>query len=213
MYMEGNVAPLFSLAIDRGTSGGLIAIGGLPPVNFFPIFASSPFQYLTMEDADTSSSVTQYQFYTITVNGFTYEGSEHTHWSPPNFPNPFGPPADPSQVQVIIDSGTTLIFLPTEIADSVNALFDPPAVYSDDEGAYVVDCSAKTPEFGVAIGSQTFFINGQDLILDNGDGTCISGVDDAGDSLSILGDVFLKNVLAVFDVGAGEMRFAARESY
>ena len=95
----------------------------------------------------------------------------------------------------------------------MNALFDPPAVYSDDEGAYIVDCNATAPEFGVRIGAETFFINAEDLFLDNGDGTCISGVDDAGDSLSILGDVFLKNVLAVFDVGASEMRFAAREFY
>ena len=213
MYTEGNVAPLFSLAIDRGTSGGLIAIGGLPPVIFLPIFASAPFQYLTMEDADAPAPVPQYQFYTITTNGFAYKDSEKTQWTLPNFPNPFGPPTNASQVQVIVDSGTTLVYLPTGIADAVNALFDPPAVYSEDEGAYVVDCSAEAPEFGVTIGSQTFFINGQDLILSNGDGTCISGVDDAGDSLSILGDVFLKNVLAVFDVGASEMRFAAREFY
>lgn len=84
---------------------------------------------------------------------------------------------------------------------------------SDDEGAYLVDCSAKPPVFGVQIAPETFFIDGADLILDGGDGTCISGVNDAGESLSILGDVFLKNVLAVFDVGASEMRFAAREYY
>lgn len=219
MYMEGYVAPLFSLAIERSSptsgtvAGGQLAIGGLPPVIFNPIFASSPFQLLTMSDADAPAAIPQYQFYTITTNGFTYAGSEKTKWSLPNFPNPFGPPTNPSEVQVIVDSGTTLILLPTGIANAVNALFDPPAVYSDDEGAYLVDCSAKAPEFGVKIGSQTFFINSADLILDGGDSTCITGVDDAGDSLSILGDVFLKNVLAVFDVGASEMRFAARESY
>lgn len=217
MYEEGHVAPLFSLAIERSSlmsgtvPGGLLAIGGLPPVIFSPIFASSPFQLLTMNDADAPAPVPQYQFYTITTNGFYYEGSDKTHWSLPNFPNPFGPPTNSSQVQVIIDSGTTAIYLPTSIADTVNALFDPPAIYSDDEGAYVVDCDAKAPEFGIRIGAETFFINSKDLFLDNGDGTCISGVDDAGDSLSILGDVFLKNVLAVFDVGASEMRFAARE--
>ena len=219
MYEEGLVAPLFSLAIERSSltsgtvPGGLLAIGGLPPVRFSPIFASAPFQLLAMNDADAPAPVPQYQFYTITTNGFYYEGSEKTHWSFPNFPNPFGPPTNSSQVQVIVDSGTTLIYLPTGIADAVNALFDPPAIYSDDEGAYVVDCNAKAPEFGVRIGKETFFINAEDLFLDNGDGTCISGVDDAGDSLSILGDVFLKNVLAVFDVGASEMRFAAREFY
>ena len=54
-------------------------------------------------------------------------------------------------------------------------------------------------------------MDAEDLILHNEDGTCLSGVADAGLGSSILGDVFLRNVLAVFDVGAKEMRFAARE--
>jgi len=126
-----------------------------------------------------------------------------------NSADPFAPPSDPLPVQVIIDSGTSLIYLPTEVANAVNALFSPPAFFN--LGVYSVDCNATAPEFGVRIGSQTFFINAEDLILHNADGTCISGVDDAGDSPAILGDVFLKNVLAVFDLGASEMRFAARE--
>ena len=52
------------------------------------------------------------------------------------------------------------------------------------------------------------------MILPNGRGTCIPGVSDAGAAgFSILGDVFLENVLAIFDVGASEMRFAVREFY
>lgn len=48
--------------------------------------------------------------------------------------------------------------------------------------------------------------------------TCITGIDDGGvdvpgRSLFILGDTFMKNVVSVFDVGAGELRFAAREFY
>ena len=217
MYSEGRVAPLFSLAIDRGTQGGLMAIGGLPPVIFSPLFASAPFQLLTMTRFGATSpidGIPQYQFYTITVDGFNYQGSEKTQWTHGSFPSPLVKPTDPSKVQLIVDSGTTLIYLPTGIADAVNALFVPPAVYDSNQGAYAVDCSAKAPTFGVTIGKQTFYINGLDMILPSGNGTCISGVNDAGTGgLSILGDVFLKNVLAVFDVGASEMRFAAREFY
>ena len=57
-----------------------------------------------------------------------------------------------------------------------------------------------------------FYINAADLILDS-DGSCFTGIDDGGEGPYILGDVFLKNVVAVFDVGASEMRFAAREFY
>jgi hypothetical protein len=217
MYSEGRVAPLFSLAIDRGTSGGVMAIGGLPPVLFSPFFASAPFQLLTMTRFGSTNpidGIPQYQFYTITVDGFSYQGSERTQWTHGNWPNSLAKPSDPSKVQLIVDSGTTLIYLPTGIANAVNALFVPPAVYDPKQGAYVVQCFARAPKFGVIIGKQIFYINALDMVLPSGNGTCISGVDDAGTGgLSILGDVFLKNVLAVFDVGASEMRFAAREFY
>ena len=45
---------------------------------------------------------------------------------------------------------------------------------------------------------------------------CLSGVQDGGELGSgsfILGDVFLKNVLAVFDVGEVEMAFSSRVYY
>ena len=52
------------------------------------------------------------------------------------------------------------------------------------------------------------------LSLPFGDNTSIStigaAVPTAGISLALLGDAFLKNVVAVFDFGKNEMRFAAR---
>lgn len=42
---------------------------------------------------------------------------------------------------------------------------------------------------------------------------CISGVTDGGAGPYILGDTFLKNVVAVFDIGAGMMRFSSHEFY
>ncbi|MCJ1224429.1 hypothetical protein MMC12_001074 [Toensbergia leucococca] len=209
MYLDSLVAPLFSLAINRGNSGtnqaGFLALGGLPPVAFVPIFASTPIQILTLAAYNIT---TQYSFYTITPQALVYEESKHTHYGYGNWPNPF----QPNGAQYIVDSGTTLLYLPTGQADAINALFDPPAVYSDDVGAYVVDCNAKAPELGVQIGGEVFFISPLDLIL-NSEGSCFTGVDDGGDGPYILGDVFLKNVVAVFDVGASEMRFAAREFY
>jgi Eukaryotic aspartyl protease len=51
----------------------------------------------------------------------------------------------------------------------------------------------------------------------NGTDVCISSIYNGGNSSDqstyILGDAFLKNVVSVFDVGAAEMRFAAREFY
>ena len=208
----------FSIALTRGTTGGAFAIGGLPQnVAYSNNFAASPFQVLTVEDDNVVSSASTnplYKFYTITIQGFEILGARYTYYSHGANPNPAAEPDLPGNEQVIVDSGTTLLYVASEIAYITNELFSPPAQYDEEEGAYFVACNAIAPTFGISISGQTFFVNSQDLIVPNGDGTCVSGVQDAGETgLAILGDVFLKNVLAVFDVGASEMRFAARENY
>ena len=215
MYTEGFVAPLFSIALDRN-EGGILAIGGLPPVNYFPIFASSPFQLLSTSSSDIegTASSSAYTLYTITTEGFSYSNSAPSQWSYSNFPFPFGEPSDKTQVQVIIDTATTNIYLPASTADAVNALFSPPLLYKGNNGNYYVKCDATPPRFGVKIGFETFFVNPLDMIINLGDNNCISGVAAIGEGgSSVLGYTFLKNVLAVFDVGAQMMRFAAREYY
>lgn len=213
MYEEGSIPPLFSLAIERGGFGGYLALGGLPPVIYSPVFASSPIQVLTMQNVAGSDMKGEYSFYTITIGGLVYNGSQSTRFSYRGWPSPLAAPTKPSQFQVIIDSGTTLIYLPTGIANAVNALFNPPGIFDHNLGAYTVACNATVPSLGVEIGGETFYIDPADLILPAGWGTCITGVDDGGQGPYILGDVFLKNVVAVYDVGASQMRFAAREFY
>ncbi len=41
----------------------------------------------------------------------------------------------------------------------------------------------------------------------------VTGIQAAAGPPAILGDTFLKNVVAVFDVGASEMRFAPHVNY
>lgn len=104
----------------------------------------------------------------------------------------------------------------------MNAAFNPPAVYNANDGAYIVDCNATAPVHGITINGNTFYINPLDMILfagtdANGNDVCISGIDDGGSDTAadvyVLGDTFQKNVVTVFDVGAGELRFAPHENY
>ena len=218
MYTKGGVAPMFSVALTRGSWGGTLAIGGVPNVAHSPTFATSKLQLLTVGNGssgpiDNTTAIPQFQFYTITIQGYQIAGTYYGQQVGTFTTNAFGPPDDPATEQVIVDSGTTLNYVSDDVADVTNLLFDPPAAYSEEDGVYYVDCDATPPQFGVDIGGQIFFINRDDMILDEGYGNCISGITAAGDSVGILGDVFLKNVLAVFDVGASEMRFAARENY
>lgn len=122
----------------------------------------------------------------------------------------------------IVDSGTTLLYVPDELADAINNAFDPPASYDTDTGNYFVDCDAKAPLVSFRINGTDFDIDPTDLILHNvrpingldvdpdDSVPCGSGVAAAGADFFVLGAVFLKNVVALFDVGAGEMRFSPR---
>ena len=220
MYQQGHVAPLFSIAVERYNQTGVVALGGVPPVPIAPPFASTPFQYLTLNGLTR----TKYQFYTISV-GASYQNARKTSWSHPSVlkdlsedlsslssllnrrPSPYPSGNSSQNFQMIVDSGTTLLYLPDGISRAVNALFSPPARYSSTDGVYYVSCGAAPPDLDIVIGGIPFQVDKRDLILPNGDGTCVSGVTDAGDFIGILGGVFLKSVVAVFDVGAAQMRF------
>ena len=212
MYSEGLVPPLFSIALDR-SGGGQLAFGGLPNVAFTPRFASSPLQILTAGTTNTGQvyNNTAYTLYSITTDGYTYSNSSSKQWA--NTPNPFSQPNLPTQVQMIVDSGTTFSYIPPAAADTVNYQFKPAPFYRDPNGIYVINCNAVPPQFGVKIGMETFYINPKDMIINEG-GRCVSGIAATSQGgLSVLGHSFLKNVVAVFDVGANMMRFAARENY
>lgn len=204
MYKSGKILPLFSLAILRDVSGpsGYLTLGGLPPIAFVPDFVSTPILITSIEGYPKT-----FDFYTIEPQAIVL-GNTALSGSGGN-------------IQYIVDSGTTLNYYPTSVANAINAAFVPPAIYSEEEGVNIVPCNATAPKTGVKIAGQTLWINPLDLILEttdeDGNTICISGVVDGGsdlaDDLYILGDVFQKNVVTVFDVGAGQMRFAAREYY
>lgn len=121
--------------------------------------------------------------------------------------------------QYIVDSGTTLAYLPGTLVSEIATLYQPPAFYIQDYGLFFAECSAVPPILGVQINGTNFFINPPDLILQTEgfdyDGTdlCATGVQVGDPGPYILGDTFLMSVVATFDVGAGEMRFAPHEMY
>ncbi|XHG09030.1 hypothetical protein AWENTII_012110 [Aspergillus wentii] len=202
MYEQGLVAPYFSLALARTAQnsstgfGGYLSLGTLPPVPHSD-FSIVPVEILDNIPLNYTSGKRVRSYWALTVSGATYGSSTNS--------TPF---------QAFVDSGNYISYLPSAIANSVNALFEPPARYDASLGAYVVDCTAKAPSFGLQIGNQTFFHNGADMIYQTGEGICISSVAASenvgieGLTLNIIGVPFLKNVVAVFDFGWNEMRFA-----
>ena len=215
MVKEELISPVFSLACERNSSGGYLALGGLPPVHVASPFASTPIRKL--EVYNETEMLTQYSFYTIIVDAYIYRGSDASatgnggSWwnSLVNWPG-----ISVDKFPVIVDSGTTLLALPSKMASDIFALYDPPASFVPEQGGYFAPCDAAVPELSVVIGGHPFRISAADMLLQsqtissNGSTLCLVGVADGGEGPYILGDTFLNNVVAVFDVGASEMRFA-----
>ena len=80
-------------------------------------------------------------------------------------------------------------------------------------------CNATAPDnISIQIGGTEFPINTLDLFTpyDVDGQICISPFIPSGSLTSdvyILGDIFMVNVVSVFDVGAAQMRFAERSNY
>lgn len=211
MYNLSLTAPIFSLAIDRDpNNGGVLALGGIPNIPHSPQWVSASIQSVGVFVGTTTPA---YEFYTIQSDGFAVSASPATQF------NPFYGTTSPHKTNliangsVIVDSGTSLVYAPNSVADAVAAAFRPPATYDMNTDAYFVSCSAIPPVFGVSIAHKILFVNGADLIVPSSQGQCISGVQPNNGGLTILGDVWMKNVLSVFDIGAEKMRFAARQYY
>lgn len=208
-FVENLTIPLFTLALSRDGAeyssgyGGVIEIGSVPDVTLPHINATSTYTSTAMRftyPQYINPNLHERQFYIVDVDKLDYKNGS------------LASATSQAPTEYLVDSGTTLLLVPTQEAASINALFQPPAINQD--GAYYVECDAEAPRFGVEIGGQTFFVNEKDMLLEQGPGLpCLSGIQDGGAGPYILGDVFLVNVLAVFDVGSYEMRFAAREHY
>jgi saccharopepsin len=111
-----------------------------------------------------------------------------------------------------IDTGTSLIALPTDIAEMLNTQIGAKKSWN---GQYQVDCSRvpSLPELSFYFGGKPYALKGTDYIL-NVQGTCISafqGMDlnlPGGGSIWIIGDAFLRKYYTVYDLGANAVGFA-----
>ncbi|KAK2607027.1 hypothetical protein N8I77_005736 [Diaporthe amygdali] len=204
MIAQGLTEGFFSLALNRPGSSetaGVIAFGGVPDDLEGIEWGRNARTDIIIANVDgVDSSASEYSFYTIIADGWYFDGA-----------------TDERRFAYIVDSDTPLNILPTDIVDEIAEAFDPPAEYSDMFGFYVVDCDAIIPEVAVVINGTSFYLNSADLVLDAAKGIndpCFIAFNDGGpDGPYVLGSVFLKNVLAVFDIENAVMEFAGREFY
>lgn len=196
MKNQGQVDPVFGLAIQRGDEAGALSLGGVPEVNYKGEFAQTPIRIVDIAAVDRMNS--ERSFYTIYPDGFKY--NRHAY------------DAKDEKVPFIVDTGTSVTFLPTKIAKDLFSMYEPQAQFIQDLGKYYVDCSATAPSFAVTIDRHDFYMDPADMIVphlkDPQTGLCKTGVEDGANGPYVLGVTFLQNVVAVFDVDKAQMKFA-----
>jgi len=119
--------------------------------------------------------------------------------------------ADFEETGAILDTGTSLIALPSDMAELLNKQIGAKKSYN---GQYTIDCAAreKLPELTFNLSGHRFSITSYDYILEI-QGSCISaimGMDipkPAG-PLAILGDAFLRKYYSIYDLGDNKVGLA-----
>jgi len=112
---------------------------------------------------------------------------------------------------VILDTGTSLIALPSTLAELLNKEIGAKKSYN---GQYTVDCSKRDslPDLTFTLTGHNFTIGPYDYILEV-QGSCISsfmGMDfpEPVGPLAILGDAFLRKWYSVYDLGTNSVGLA-----
>ncbi|KAF9453070.1 endopeptidase [Macrolepiota fuliginosa MF-IS2] len=110
-----------------------------------------------------------------------------------------------------IDTGTSLIALPTDMAEMLNTQIGAKKSWN---GQYTVDCAKlpTLPDLTFWFGGRPFPLKASDYILEV-QGTCISAftgldINLPWGSLWIIGDVFLRRYFTVYDLGRNAVGFA-----
>ncbi|KAF2144320.1 uncharacterized protein K452DRAFT_350011 [Aplosporella prunicola CBS 121167] len=109
-------------------------------------------------------------------------------------------PVVSSPFKAIADTGTSLLYLPSQIVKDYYSKVDG-AKYSPNVGGWTVPCDATMPALATAIGNALVTVPGDYFIYSAVDGTrCFGGMQsDEGIGFSILGGIFLKSQFVVFD--------------
>lgn len=115
-------------------------------------------------------------------------------------------------IPVLLDSGSSLMYLPDEIADTI---FDAVnAQYSEDQGAAFVDCALRWAEGSIdfTFSGATISVGLDELVIvagvDQGEPVCILGIAPAEGSTPVLGDTFLRSAYVVYDMEHNEISLA-----
>ncbi|KAE8365326.1 aspartic peptidase domain-containing protein [Aspergillus caelatus] len=189
-------SPAYSLWLnDPQASRGSILFGGVNKAKYKGELQTIPIV----------RTIRGYSYLAVTLTGFSVEhGKESDDYS------------TQMPIVVLLDSGTTLTYLPDSLVEELYKKFD--ATFLEDDGLAYVDCDLMEKDYTVNFdfSGATISVGISELVLnavaeDFPEGTCAFGVVPGGDGLDamyILGDTFLRSAYVVYDLGNNEVSLA-----
>lgn len=128
--------------------------------------------------------------------------------------------ADNQALAVLLDSGSSLTYLPDDMVQDIYDAVD--AQYDSSAGAAYVPCSLadQTATVDFVFSSPTISVDMNELVLDlvtangqrptfsNGVTACLFGISPAGSGTNVLGDTFLRSAYVVYDLDNNEISLA-----
>lgn len=105
-----------------------------------------------------------------------------------------------TKIPVLLDSGTTLTYLPTAMVKLLTAQLD--ATYSARLGYYTMNCPSNSDDTTIVFDFGGFHINADlsSFIIQSSGSVCVLGIIPQSDTRAILGDSFLHNAYIVYDL-------------
>lgn len=120
--------------------------------------------------------------------------------------------ASDQAIPALLDSGSSLMYLPDAICDSIYQALG--ADYHSSQGAAFIDCDMATSDNTIdfTFSSPTIKVALNELVIvagvDRGRPICILGIAPAGSSTPVLGDTFLRSAYVVYDLTNNEISLA-----
>ncbi|KAJ5903715.1 hypothetical protein N7504_006098 [Penicillium tannophilum] len=116
---------------------------------------------------------------------------------------------------VLLDSGSSLTYLPDSIVEKI--FDDLDVTYEESDGYGFVPCSMAKKDYNISytFSSPTITVGIAELVLEleeayysNGEAACTFGIVPSGGTTSVLGDTFLRSAYVVYDLANNEISLA-----
>ncbi|KAI8339572.1 aspartic peptidase domain-containing protein [Chlamydoabsidia padenii] len=211
--------PVFSIYLNRADErnwAGEIIFGGVDSTKYSGNISYVPVQQITAGSSTSSSAVTGYMFWVVYGQGVTVTGGQY----------PTTNIKYESPLPTIIDTGTTLSYLPAEMVKAIVEAVAGPGIYQQDQntGMYKLDCGLTNQNINIqlqmtptsAATDSPVVINTaiNDAILQDQTGSCYlaiapsEGTSPFGANSALIGQSILRSAYMVFDMGKNRIGFA-----